>query len=392
MIRALHRAGPDDEHVLYLAIGGLTNLAVARGTACTFTRASGGGIEALAIELAERKALTLEHAHGWLAHVGLQAPGRGRSTGDEAIVEQARQVLHDGVRRIAAEVRNSLDFHRMQDDAAACHARRHDRPRQPRSPASTTRWPPSSACPSSRASVDGAPAGLDAGRVTVAAGLARRGGPGMKAVNLIPVEERRGCAAAAAPASPPTSSSACSPLVVAMSAAYTLDQPHRSATIAPSWRRSQARATAAEAPGPGARRLHQLLGAAPEAHRDRPRPRRQPLRLEPRAARGRAHDPGRRLADLAARAPSRPASQRRRRRHRSAARVAPRARRSSYRLHRRARPTSPQVISSLRRIDGVEHVSLSSSQKIDRPRRRRRGGGSEAATAATAARTTRSSR
>ena len=40
--------------------------------------------------------------------------------------------------------------------------------------------------------VDGAPAGIDAGRVTVAAGLAARGGPGMRAVNLIPVDEPRG--------------------------------------------------------------------------------------------------------------------------------------------------------------------------------------------------------
>ena len=111
--------GPSDEHVLYLAIGGLTNLAVARGTDCIFTRAVGGGLEALAIELAERSALTLEHARGWLAHVGLRGARRGRSSGDAEIVEDARQVLLDGVRRIAAEVRNSLDFHRMQDDAAA---------------------------------------------------------------------------------------------------------------------------------------------------------------------------------------------------------------------------------------------------------------------------------
>ena len=74
MVRALHRAGPDDELVLYLAIGGLTNLAVARGTECTFARASGSGVEALAVELAERSALTLEHAYGWLAHVGVEEP------------------------------------------------------------------------------------------------------------------------------------------------------------------------------------------------------------------------------------------------------------------------------------------------------------------------------
>src|SRR5262249_34848059 len=38
MVRALHRAGLEEEQVLYLAIGGLTNLAVARGTNCTFAR------------------------------------------------------------------------------------------------------------------------------------------------------------------------------------------------------------------------------------------------------------------------------------------------------------------------------------------------------------------
>src|SRR4051794_3742321 len=65
MIRSLYRGGARDEHVLYLAVGGLTNLAVAKGTTCLFTRASGGGSEALAIELAETCQLTLDHARGW---------------------------------------------------------------------------------------------------------------------------------------------------------------------------------------------------------------------------------------------------------------------------------------------------------------------------------------
>src|SRR3954454_7253488 len=72
MIRALHRPGSEDEHLLYLAVGGLTNLAVAKGTSCLFTRASGGGLEALAIELAETCTLTLDHARAWLEHVGLR--------------------------------------------------------------------------------------------------------------------------------------------------------------------------------------------------------------------------------------------------------------------------------------------------------------------------------
>ena len=113
MVRALHRAGPEDEHVLYLAVGGLTNLAVARGTACTFARASGGGVEALAVELAERSALTLGHATaGW--PTSASRPRSSRSRAIPRSSEHARQVLLDGVRRIAAEVRSSLDFHRMQ--------------------------------------------------------------------------------------------------------------------------------------------------------------------------------------------------------------------------------------------------------------------------------------
>lgn len=115
MVRAL--AGGDgaslEDTVLYLGIGGLTNLAVAQGTVCTFTRVVGGGIEALAVELAERRGLTLEHARGWLGHVGLVAPVE-TIEGDELILTEARTVLVDGVRRIASEVRNTVDFHLSQ--------------------------------------------------------------------------------------------------------------------------------------------------------------------------------------------------------------------------------------------------------------------------------------
>ena len=54
MIRALHRAPASEtpEPVLYLSVGGLTNLAVAEGTTCLFTRVVGGGLEAIAVELA----------------------------------------------------------------------------------------------------------------------------------------------------------------------------------------------------------------------------------------------------------------------------------------------------------------------------------------------------
>jgi type IV pilus assembly protein PilM len=170
MVRALHRAGPEDEHVLYLAVGGLTNLAVARGTACTFARASGGGVEALAIELAERSRLTLAHAHGWLAHVGVEAPIE-TIEGDAEIIENARHILLDGVRRIAAEVRSSLDYHRMHDEAASVSRAVVTGPATA-IPGFATALASELGMPVEEGAVDGAPVGLGAGRATVAAGLA----------------------------------------------------------------------------------------------------------------------------------------------------------------------------------------------------------------------------
>jgi type IV pilus assembly protein PilM len=115
MIRALHRPGAVGA-TLYISVGGMTNLAVAEGTTCVFTRAVPQGVESLAGELAERRGLTIEHAHGWLKHVGLDAPVE-EVEGDQEIVVEARTVLSDGVRRIADEVRNSLDFHTAQSTA-----------------------------------------------------------------------------------------------------------------------------------------------------------------------------------------------------------------------------------------------------------------------------------
>jgi type IV pilus assembly protein PilM len=117
MIRALHRSGADGA-TLYISAGGITNIAVAVGTICVFTRVVAHGAEAIAGELAERRGLTLEHAHGWLRHVGLLAPVEDID-GDREILVEARTVLEEGVRRIGDEVRNSLDFYTMQPGAAA---------------------------------------------------------------------------------------------------------------------------------------------------------------------------------------------------------------------------------------------------------------------------------
>jgi type IV pilus assembly protein PilM len=113
MVRALYRGDTSGPNV-YVNVGGITNLAIATGVTCVFTRVIQHGAESLAGELAERRGLTSEHAHAWLTHVGLELPV-ANVEGDEEIVREARRVLNDGVRRIGDEVRNSLDFYAMQE-------------------------------------------------------------------------------------------------------------------------------------------------------------------------------------------------------------------------------------------------------------------------------------
>jgi type IV pilus assembly protein PilM len=134
LIRSLHRA--DEDHagrVLYLNIGGLTNMAIAEGTVCRFTRVIGGGLESMAADIAERNSIKLTEARELLAAVDLDAPSPAAPSlyadssqqepqpvdpGSAAPRKPAidvRPVLSSGVREIAGEVRNSLDFHRSQD-------------------------------------------------------------------------------------------------------------------------------------------------------------------------------------------------------------------------------------------------------------------------------------
>jgi type IV pilus assembly protein PilM len=194
LIRSLHD-GADDEagRVLYLNVDGLTNLAIAEGTVCRFTRVVGGGVEAMAAELASRREISLTDARALLASVDLGvpvlpspsvverpdvAPTTALDAGDlapdanlassasphgtgapeaadgeaqessvsreqheaqeramgyaetisaaQAASEQApasqeptdadvRSVLENGVRELVGEIRNSLDFHRTQE-------------------------------------------------------------------------------------------------------------------------------------------------------------------------------------------------------------------------------------------------------------------------------------
>jgi type IV pilus assembly protein PilM len=161
LIRSLYRPDPhpteETERVLYLNVDGLTNLAIAEGTTCRFTRVVGGGLESMATELAERRGITLPEARAALAGaelVGEQAEGYEISplegsdkaaalpdhgamheldempeheisaayeellAADEPTLKEDADVwavLESGIRDIYGEVRNSLDFHRSQD-------------------------------------------------------------------------------------------------------------------------------------------------------------------------------------------------------------------------------------------------------------------------------------
>lgn len=125
MIRALAGLGaaagePGAEQpaaaVLYCGIGDVTNLAVARGPSCLFTRVSHAGLEATAGALATSLGLSVEHASQWVAHVGLERPA-AEIEGDQEIVLQVRRVLEEGVSTLLDELRLSLDYYGAQEAA-----------------------------------------------------------------------------------------------------------------------------------------------------------------------------------------------------------------------------------------------------------------------------------
>ena len=184
LIRSLYRADPEhDGRVLYLNVDGLTNMAIAEGAVCRFTRVVGGGLEAMASELAERRSIAVSDARTLISSADLDASAPSAiepvpveqivpetpsdepvspepqvqaasaeedespsaSAGDFAESQEdalsasesfaviaesqpppapsgegapdadVRMVLENGIREIAGEVRNSLDFHRSQE-------------------------------------------------------------------------------------------------------------------------------------------------------------------------------------------------------------------------------------------------------------------------------------
>jgi type IV pilus assembly protein PilM len=103
---------------LYCNLGDVTNLAVARGSSCLFTRIAAFGVEGIAQRLAERRELTLEHSRQWLTHVGLEQPAESIE-GDPEHIAVARQCLEEGASKLADELRLSLEYYAAQEDSVA---------------------------------------------------------------------------------------------------------------------------------------------------------------------------------------------------------------------------------------------------------------------------------
>jgi type IV pilus assembly protein PilM len=115
LIRSLYQAAAAEsstERVLYLNVGGLTNMAIAEGTVCRFTRVVGGGLEAMASEIAERRGIPLVEARAQLAAYDIS---RAQPAAATAVVPVAPPVPAAEVSAEAAlEVEDEeplVDFH-----------------------------------------------------------------------------------------------------------------------------------------------------------------------------------------------------------------------------------------------------------------------------------------
>jgi type IV pilus assembly protein PilM len=102
--------------VLYCSVGDVTNLAVARGRACLFTRVSHVGLGAISARLGGVRGLSPEHTAQWLSFVGLEAPV-DQLEGDAETVTEARRTLEEGVGSLVDELRLSLDYYGAQEAA-----------------------------------------------------------------------------------------------------------------------------------------------------------------------------------------------------------------------------------------------------------------------------------
>ncbi len=101
---------------LFASLGGVTNLAIARGSDCLFSRVAQFSVRGIAEELSASSGLLLEHAEQWLLHVGLETP-LDQVAGDPSAAAAARIALEANLGKLGDELRLSLDYYGAQEDA-----------------------------------------------------------------------------------------------------------------------------------------------------------------------------------------------------------------------------------------------------------------------------------
>jgi Tfp pilus assembly PilM family ATPase len=112
-------AEPRPSAILYCNVGDVTNLAVAKGRSCLFTRVSPVGLDDMVVSLSSKVVgLTQEHARMWLEYTGLSQPIE-QIEGDPAVLGEARAALERGSGALLDELRLSLDFYGSQEAAVA---------------------------------------------------------------------------------------------------------------------------------------------------------------------------------------------------------------------------------------------------------------------------------
>jgi type IV pilus assembly protein PilM len=102
---------------LFAYLGDITNLAVASGGQCLFTRVAPFGVESIAKRVAEKQGVPLEDARDSLLDVGLEESIDSFDGDDSA--RGTREVLEEGARKLVDELRMSLDFYSAQEGASA---------------------------------------------------------------------------------------------------------------------------------------------------------------------------------------------------------------------------------------------------------------------------------
>jgi len=124
MIRALDPdAGESQQEgmigttTLYCYLGDSTNLVVANGQDCLFTRTSPVGIEGFSDSVAAREGISIDEARDWLLEVGLDEPIDESFGTDRERAAAVRQEVEEGAAKLLNELRLSLDYYGAQEGA-----------------------------------------------------------------------------------------------------------------------------------------------------------------------------------------------------------------------------------------------------------------------------------